>query len=270
MNKITISFLVLVLVIAGVVALGSVVRAQPVPSTLSGSDPADIGSVIRRLFGLSQQNAGPFYTPPPATPAEQLPAGYQVTPGNAGDFTTLTGVIINGNHGDVNDVNFLVRYPGGGTLTGTEMAGLKHWNGFWSALWARAGGGPNSANRAIYADGPVTIMNGNVGIGIESPYSQDKLHVAGNIRADDTIVASKGLCVGGGGTVGEFSCTNDGNMSGAWCGIQHLAGHIPVNSFPCKGVAFPGCPAGYAYTAVGFNAYNIPNVFTCMKTGTGY
>ncbi len=173
-----------------------------------------------------------------------------------------------GNRGTVGAENFSLSFPGGGNLADTRVAGIKHWDGFWSALWVKAGGLPNGGNRALYTDGPVTMMNGNVGIGIESPYSQDKLHVAGNIRADDTIVASKGICVGGGDD--EFRCTNDGNQSGAWCGIQHTAGFITVNSFPCKGVPFPGCPTGYAYTVVGTNAYNIPDTYTCMKTGTGY
>lgn len=274
MKKLVISLFVLLFVVSGAVLATQLAQAQTYPSSVSGASQSTIDGINAWLLGLAAQYGGNTsgstggYTPPPATPASQLPAGYNAVSGNAGDFTTLTGAIINGNHGGANDYNFRVWYPGGGTLTGTELSGIKNWNGFWSALWVKSGGGAGSANRAIYADGPVTIMNGNVGIGIESPYSQDKLHVAGNIRADDTIVASKGLCVGGG--TDEFRCTNDGNQSGTWCGIQHTAGFITLNSFPCKGVPFPGCPTGYAYTVVGTNAYNIPDTYTCMKTGTGY
>lgn len=269
MKKLLISVFVFLFIISGAVLATNLVQAQTLPASTSGSSQATRDAISAWLLSLAGQGTGTaFHTPPPATPASQLPPGYNVTSGNAGDFTTLTGAIINGNHGAANDVNFRVWFPGGGQLTGTEMSGIKHWNGFWSALWVKGGGGANSGNRAIYADGPVTIMNGNVGIGIESPYSQDKLHVAGNIRADDTIVASQGICVGGGSD--EFRCTNDGNQSGAWCGINQVAGVISLNSFPCKGVPMPGCPTGYAYTVVGTNAYNIPDTYTCMKTGTGY
>lgn len=261
-------YLVLGLLVVSFLVLGASVGAQALPGSASGLSQSEINKIWGIFKGQNADEINAFHTPPPATPTSQLPTGYSVFSGNAGDFTTLTGAIINGNHGAANDVNFRVWFPGGGQLTGTEMSGLKHWNGFWSALWVKGGGGANSGNRAIYADGPVTIMNGNVGIGIESPYSQDKLHVAGNIRADDTIVASKGICVGG--LDDEFRCTNDGNQSGAWCGIHQVAGIITLNSFPCKGVPMPGCPTGYAYTVVGTNAYNIPDMYTCMKTSTGY
>jgi len=58
-------------------------------------------------------------------------------------------------------------YPGGGSLTGTEIAALAHRGGVWTALYAKQG----AASSAAYFDG-------NVGVGISGPTR--KLEIGGN------------------------------------------------------------------------------------------
>ena len=57
-------------------------------------------------------------------------------------------------------------FPGGGGLAGTEFAALAHRDGEWKAVYAKAGSG---GAIALYTDGEVDLMNGNVGVGTAAP-----------------------------------------------------------------------------------------------------
>ena len=57
-------------------------------------------------------------------------------------------------------------FPAGGGLAGTEFAALAHRDGEWKAVYAKAGSG---GAIALYTDGEVDLMNGNVGVGTASP-----------------------------------------------------------------------------------------------------
>ncbi|MCP6718534.1 MAG: collagen-like protein, partial [Patescibacteria group bacterium] len=57
-------------------------------------------------------------------------------------------------------------YPGGGGLAGTEFGALAHRESQWNAVYAKAGTG---GAIALYTDGEVNMMNGNVGIGTIAP-----------------------------------------------------------------------------------------------------
>ncbi len=73
-------------------------------------------------------------------------------------------------------------YPAGGGLAGTEFGALAHRDGEWKAVYAKAGTG---GAIALYTDGEVNLMNGNVGIGTTGP--SGKLHVAGTGTQDAKI-----------------------------------------------------------------------------------
>ena len=70
--------------------------------------------------------------------------------------------------GGVNNSAIRVLYPGGGNLTDTEFGVLAHRDGQWKALYAKSGD-PGNNCIALYTDGEVNMMNGNVGIGTTDP-----------------------------------------------------------------------------------------------------
>lgn len=94
---------------------------------------------------------------------------------------------VSGSKGSVNDRNFLVNYPPGGSLTNTELSGLAHLQSElglgWSALYAKQG----SAQYAGVFNGNVYMANGSLNIG-SSNIGTLKLAVEGTIGAREVIV----------------------------------------------------------------------------------
>ncbi len=81
-------------------------------------------------------------------------------------------------------------YPSGGGLAGTEFGALANRDSEWKAVYAKAGTG---GAIALYTDGEVNMMSGNVGIGTTVPNA--KLHVyntSPNAEIDVQTVAGSG------------------------------------------------------------------------------
>jgi hypothetical protein len=99
--------------------------------------------------------------------------------GNVGIGTTNPGATLDvaGNQGGANGRNFKITYPSGGGLAGTELAGLAHVGGRWTALYAKQG----ASTSAAYFDG-------NVGIGTTTP--DHKLDVNGTIGSNGILYHS--------------------------------------------------------------------------------
>ena len=87
-------------------------------------------------------------------------------------------------------------YPSGGGLAGTEFGALANRDGEWKAVYAKAGTG---GAIALYTDGEVNMMNGNVGIGTTSPSTLLNLYNSGmdgpNITLTGNTLSYRGVVV---------------------------------------------------------------------------
>jgi hypothetical protein len=80
---------------------------------------------------------------------------------------------VKSNKGAAGNSAIRATYPTGGGLTDTEFAALASRDGQWNAIYGKQG----NAAAALYTDGEVNMMGGNIGIGTTAP--NNKLDVAG-------------------------------------------------------------------------------------------
>lgn len=101
-------------------------------------------------------------------------------------------------------------YPAGGGLLNTEFAALAHRSGQWNAIYAKQG----ASGAALYTEGEVNLMSGNVGIGTASPSAT--LEVAGKTKTT-TLQVTTGAAAG-------KVLQSDANGNATWADPNTLAG----------------------------------------------
>ncbi|RJQ15869.1 tail fiber domain-containing protein [Candidatus Woesearchaeota archaeon] len=163
--------------------------------------------------------------------ADNIVSGAYVGAGTASPTATLE---VAGNQGGVGGKNFKVTFPGGGALTGTEMSGLAHVNGVWTALYAKQGSATSAA-----------FFNGSVGVGTAIP--SGKLHV---VSTDNTGAGDFGVYVtsqGSDAIDAAIYASGVGNGlfgSGNFVGVKGTGGTRGVEGFGPIGIYGGGSAYG--------------------------
>lgn len=107
-----------------------------------------------------------------------------------------------------------------GGLAGTEFRALSHLDGTaWTAAYAKAGNesATSFGTIALYTDGEVNMMNGNVGIGTASPDYRLTIPPGNNLQLSSLLI-SGGYChplLSNGGSFGEMSLVAGGTLGGS-------------------------------------------------------
>ena len=156
-------------------------------------------------------------------------------------------VKINGKNANVGDKNFMVEYPAGGNLSGTQFSALTYLNGSgsntnWTALYANSG--TNLGNYAGWFDGKLHV-EGDASIGINSNssstiiYSVPTFEVFGKMGNMSNVIGGSNFKVTYPNIIGtpsltgtEFSalkCINFNGITPFWTAMYAKGGSYQTN-----------------------------------------